>query len=545
VRLLLSLSLAMVALSASQPWVHADTAEPTIHVDVVPGAGSPDATPPGTTNRTVCNADLSNPSQTSGAAGWSTADHAQINSNNLVCASLLDVHGKPMEGVDVVMTSSGPGVITDENGPTPSLTTDHSVVGVDGFAWFYVFSARSGTQQLTFTAPGADAVVATETWDPPSAANGRIIGCTPDSAAVDAGTEQGVACTVTDGLGNPVPDVTVGWSAVDTDGAGSTFGSQATQTDTQGIVRATITSASPGSTVISAQMGLAATECDEGTSQPDAYDQGKTAGVCADSSRFTWTTPSTTAALSISPTTVTVAQFARATFTVTARDSDGNPRPGLTVRFAVRGANAKTGSPVTDARGAATFSYRGFEAGQDTVGAFGDLDNDQRQDPNEPSTSATATWTAACPGYQHDPREQIVGTARVDILRGTTGFDILCGLGGDDRITGRGGGDVLLGGEGNDRLDGGGSNDVLKGVAGDDVLIGGLGADELWGGPGNDHLSGGVQVDSLSGGPGEDVLLGGSGNDDLTGGPGHDVLNGGSEVDFCREFSDRRIACER
>jgi Ca2+-binding RTX toxin-like protein len=111
-----------------------------------------------------------------------------------------------------------------------------------------------------------------------------------------------------------------------------------------------------------------------------------------------------------------------------------------------------------------------------------------------------------CPGYESDPRNQIVGTAGADVLTGTSGADIICGRGGNDTIRGHGGRDLLIGGRGRD------------------LLIGGRGRDSIWGGPGADTLRGNSRGDNLHGGRGNDRLNGGTGTDSCFGGPGVDTF---------------------
>ncbi len=111
-----------------------------------------------------------------------------------------------------------------------------------------------------------------------------------------------------------------------------------------------------------------------------------------------------------------------------------------------------------------------------------------------------------CPGYEGDPRNQMIGTAGDDVLVGTPGPDIICGLGGNDVISGGGGRDILIGGRGNDTLKGGRGNDMLTGGRGNDTLKGGRGNDRLFGGPGRDALDGGAGFDRCNGGPGLDTF---------------------------------------
>lgn len=94
-----------------------------------------------------------------------------------------------------------------------------------------------------------------------------------------------------------------------------------------------------------------------------------------------------------------------------------------------------------------------------------------------------------CPGFQNDPRNQIIGTQAGEELLGSPKGDVICGLGGKDVIKGKGGKDVLLGGPGPDRLLGGPKNDLLKGGPKNDRLSGGPGRDRCIGGPGRDRES--------------------------------------------------------
>ena len=91
-----------------------------------------------------------------------------------------------------------------------------------------------------------------------------------------------------------------------------------------------------------------------------------------------------------------------------------------------------------------------------------------------------------CPGFDGDPRPQLVGTEGADTLTGTSAAEIVCGLGGNDVLKGGGANDLILGGGGKDRLAGQGGKDVLKGQAGNDKMNGGPGLDRCQGGPGKD-----------------------------------------------------------
>jgi Ca2+-binding RTX toxin-like protein len=255
------------------------------------------------------------------------------------------------------------------------------------------------------------------------------------------------------------------------------------------------------------------------------------------------------------------------TVTATVEDSLGDPVEGVTVNFAVTGVNPTTGSATTNASGVATFTYTGANVGVDTITAYADSDDDDVNDVAEPEDTATKTWTVVeeCPGFEGDPRNQVVGDATSETLTGTAGDDIICGLAGNDTLIGMGGNDLLLGGSGDDLLRGGAGNDTLRGGAdadtlrggggddtlrgggGGDTLLGGGGDDTLLGGGGNDELRGGAGADTLRGGAGNDDLFGGRGRDSLYGGRGRDLLNGGPGSDLGRggPGRDRLVSIER
>jgi hypothetical protein len=83
-------------------------------------------------------------------------------------------------------------------------------------------------------------------------------------------------------------------------------------------------------------------------------------------------------------------------------------------------------------------------------------------------TVATAKFSKLCPGFMRDPRHQVAGTRKADVLVGTRGNDVICGLGGNDVLRGRGGKDLRLGGDGNDRVVGGPGRDIAFGGSGED-----------------------------------------------------------------------------
>ncbi len=118
-----------------------------------------------------------------------------------------------------------------------------------------------------------------------------------------------------------------------------------------------------------------------------------------------------------------------------------------------------------------------------------------------------------CPGFEGDPRPDVVGTNGGEQLVGTDKAEIICALGGDD---------VVDAGDGNDLVIGGADNDTIRGGGGNDILRGGAGNDSIFGGPGKDTLRGAGGDDVLRGGGGDDLLVGAAGTDTCLGGPGRD-----------------------
>ena len=196
---------------------------------------------------------------------------------------------------------------------------------------------------------------------------------------------------------------------------------------------------------------------------------------------------------------------------------------------------------------------------------------------------APAPAPEACPGFEpNDPRNQIIGTPKADVLKGTNGVDIICGFKGPDTLKGLDGNDIILGGEGKDTLlggdgkdlmngdegddemDGEGGSDKVKGRLGDDdvrggaggdVVRGGVGDDDVFGDAADDQVFGGIGADDMFGNggddrmygkPGADNMQGGNGNDRLRGGKSYDALDGGDDRDAChtQEGGGSRINCE-
>ncbi len=251
--------------------------------------------------------------------------------------------------------------------------------------------------------------------------------------------------------------------------------------------------------------------------------------------------------ITLTPATATNPVETNHIVTATVVDQFGDPFPGAEVHFAVSGGGAPVpaaGDDTTDADGEATFNFTNSVGVTNTITGCVDADAGLDCDAGEVSDTATKTWTeepvVECPGFEGDPRNDVVGTDLDNDLSGTPGDDIICGLGGNDILRGMGGNDLLLGGGGADLAIGGGGADTARGAGGADELNGGDGADNLFGEGGNDLMLGGAGADEAQGGAGADTARGGKGNDDLRGGDGNDDLfgEGGSDDLFGQAGND-------
>jgi RTX calcium-binding nonapeptide repeat (4 copies) len=180
--------------------------------------------------------------------------------------------------------------------------------------------------------------------------------------------------------------------------------------------------------------------------------------------------------------------------TAVVTDREGDPVPGVTVTFSETGVGTFVGggsttTATTDDTGRATadVTTQTTETGTQTITASlpttGAVDECERAagDPQGApagncSDQVTKTW-AVCPGFDGDPRNQVVGTSGDDELVGTAGKDVICGLGGDDVIRAKDGRDLVKGGAGDDLMRGGAGNDELRGGKGPDTARGGRGTD--------------------------------------------------------------------
>jgi hypothetical protein len=105
----------------------------------------------------------------------------------------------------------------------------------------------------------------------------------------------------------------------------------------------------------------------------------------------------TPAALQLEPTNAGSPQGVPVSITGTALDSAGQPYAGRTLRYAITGANPGTGALTLDSSGKASITDPGTNAGNDTIAAFVDFNNDGIREASEPQASALATFIDSIP----------------------------------------------------------------------------------------------------------------------------------------------------
>jgi hypothetical protein len=102
-------------------------------------------------------------------------------------------------------------------------------------------------------------------------------------------------------------------------------------------------------------------------------------------------------ALQLNPTNAGSRQGVPINITATATDSNGQPYAGKTLRYAIAGVNAGSGSVALNATGSAVVTDPGTNAGTDNVTVFVDFNNDGVRQPVEPQATALATFVDSVP----------------------------------------------------------------------------------------------------------------------------------------------------
>lgn len=102
-------------------------------------------------------------------------------------------------------------------------------------------------------------------------------------------------------------------------------------------------------------------------------------------------------ALQITPTNGGAPRGVPINFTAVAKNTDGIPYAGKTLRYQITGVNPGTGSVTLAADGSGTITDPGANAGADTVVAYVDFNGDGTREPAEPQASALGTFVDNVP----------------------------------------------------------------------------------------------------------------------------------------------------
>jgi hypothetical protein len=289
-----------------------------------------------------------------------------------VTATVTDLGGNRVPGVLVTFS-----VISGPNTGAPGVCNPPSCqTGANGQVSFtYQSNGQTGTDTIRACFTDADGnphcATATKDWviGPPAS-----LVLAPKTAQNTVGTQHCVTATVRDAVGNPVPGVIVRFTVT---GPGSTSGSATTNAG--GVATFCYTTTTPGADVIRAYAD---------TDRDNTQDPGEPFDVASK----TWVAGAP-ATLTLAPKTATNPVDTQHCVTATVKDVFGNPVPGVTVRFKVSGSVNTGGSATTNASGQAQFCYTGPALpGADTITAYADTNNNNVQDPGEPSDTATKTW---------------------------------------------------------------------------------------------------------------------------------------------------------
>ncbi len=256
-----------------------------------------------------------------------------------ISVTVIDVNGNPVPGVTLGIDSSDPAdVIAPPAGPTDAA----------GFATGSIRSLVAGTKTVTVTADPAGAAVVLPSVQLEFLADADNVSTTlstvvaaPDTDLVANGIEVStITVTVVDVNANPIPGLVVELSST---GTANTLTRPAGPTDANGQVTATLASVRAETKVVSAvvdplghAVALAATPAV--TFLADAANPS----------------PTLSALVMTPPGTVVANGVDVATLTMTVRDVNANPIPGLTVAFSSTGAGTISTPAPTNAAGNAT-----------------------------------------------------------------------------------------------------------------------------------------------------------------------------------------------
>lgn len=260
-----------------------------------------------------------------------------------ITVTARDANGNPVPGLAVTLAATGSG---------NTLTQPAAVTDASGVATGSLTSTAVGTKTITSTIDGVPVTqTATLTVSAAAiAASTSTLSVASSTIAAGVGSTD-VTVTARDGFGNPVAGAAVLLSAT---GDGNTVTQPASVTNASGVAVGSFSSTvSEAKTLSATAGGVAVTQTAVVTVVPDA----------ASASR---------SGIAVSPTTLE-AGVDTATVTVTARDVNGNPVPGVSVTLeAASGGGLEFVQPAstTDASGQTTGRVSGTLVGAKMIRAL-------------------------------------------------------------------------------------------------------------------------------------------------------------------------------
>jgi hypothetical protein len=314
-------------------------------------------------------------------------DVNEAGQEHCVTANVTDEFGNPNAGETVVFTVTGAndaGGTAQTNGAgTATFCYTGTQAGVDTIRAF-VDRDDDGQQD-----PGEPFDVATKVYEPAEPATVTV---DPPADENQAGDEHCVTATVRDRFGNPVEGVNVDFTVSGTHDEDGTD-----TTDEAGQAEFCYTGTLVGVDVIRAHAD---------TDDDNTEDPGEPIGLA----EKTWQ-PGDPAAVVLTPAADVNPVGTQHCVTADVVDAFGNPAPDVLVRFEVTGSVTTDGSARTDEEGHAEFCYQGpILPGADVIRAYADTDEDNTQDPTEPSGAAEKTWVfpVSTPGCEVNDGGMIV-----------------------------------------------------------------------------------------------------------------------------------------
>jgi uncharacterized protein (TIGR03437 family) len=261
-----------------------------------------------------------------------TPQSAPVTTNFATPMQVLVVSGppsdpSPVEGAQVTFSAPGSGPSGTFQG-SPVVFTDSS-----GLATAPPFRANgiAGSYVVTATVSGLSTVFnLTNTVGPPASISAT--GGTPQSVAINTAFPTAFQATVRDASANPIPGVTVSFTAPGSGASGSFSGTPSAVTNASGVATA------PAFTANSVAGSYSVSASTAGVASPAAFSLTNTPG-----------SPASITSTGGTPQSTPVNQAFPARLQATVKDSGGNLVPGVAVTF-----TAPTSGPSASFGGAAT-----------------------------------------------------------------------------------------------------------------------------------------------------------------------------------------------